>query len=69
MNLLIYVWGQSQAVTYSAISGNHVKFTNSQNVENNCWLASGESTPAGWNTNKWGADLDESVLPANIISF
>jgi hypothetical protein len=68
-NVGVYVWGQGAAVTNSAISGNQVNFTNSGNVQNDSWLASGEYTPSGWSTNAWGANISESVLPANIISF
>ncbi len=68
-NVGVYVWGQGAAVTNSTISGNQVNFTNSGNVQNDYWLAPGEYTPSGWSTNAWGANISESVLPANIISF
>ncbi|TWJ00651.1 parallel beta helix pectate lyase-like protein [Mucilaginibacter frigoritolerans] len=69
-NVGIYVWGQSGiAVTNSVVSGNQVNFSNSSNVENDNWLAAGEATPTGWSSNTWGANINESVLPASIVSF
>lgn len=69
-NVGIFVWAQNgAAVTNSVVSGNNVKFTNSSNKENNNWLATGQPVPSGWNSNGWGANIDESVLPSNIVSL
>lgn len=69
-NVGIFIWGQNGSiVTNSVVSGNQVKFTNSNNAENDSWLASGENTPSGWNGNAWGANINESVLPTSIVSF
>ena len=68
-NVGIYVWGQGSIITNSTVSGNQVNFTNSSNVENSDWLASGTATPAGWSTNTWGADINESVLATTIVSL
>ena len=69
-NVGVFVWGQNGAtVTSSIVSGNQVNFTNSNNIKNHNWLAAGESVPSGWNSNAWGANIDESVLPSTIVSF
>lgn len=68
-NVGIYVWGQGSSITNSTVSGNLVNFTNSKNIENDNWLASGESTPSGWDSNTWGANINESVLPATIVAL
>ena len=69
-NVGIFVWGQSgTTVTNTVVSGNQVNFTNSGNAENDSWLAGGQPVPTGWGSNAWGAGIDESVLPSNIVSF
>lgn len=69
-NVGVYVWGQNgTAVTNSVVSGNQVNFTNNNNIQNNSWLAGGQSAPSGWNSNTWGANISESVLPASIVSL
>lgn len=68
-NVGVVVWGQAgYSVTNATVSGNQVKFMNSSGAENDSWLASGESTPAGWGSNAWGANITTSILPATIIS-
>ncbi|MDB5132536.1 MAG: hypothetical protein JWR02_2285 [Mucilaginibacter sp.] len=69
-NVGLYVWGQGgHSITNSTVSGNQVNFTNAQGVQNGVWLAGGEYTPAGWNTNVWGANINASILPATVVSF
>lgn len=68
-NVGVVVWGQAgYTVTNATVSGNQVKFINSSGAENDSWLASGESTPSGWSSNTWGANINASILPAAIIS-
>ncbi|HWZ16349.1 MAG TPA: right-handed parallel beta-helix repeat-containing protein [Mucilaginibacter sp.] len=68
-NVGLVVWGQAgYAVTNSTVSGNKVNFKSSTGAQNDYWLASGEYTPSGWNTNNWKASVDASVLPATIVS-
>lgn len=67
-NVGIYIWGQAgYRCSNARISGNRVRFLNAKNVENDSWIGTGENTPAGWNTNSWGADINESVLPAHVV--
>ncbi|MCO5948026.1 right-handed parallel beta-helix repeat-containing protein [Mucilaginibacter flavidus] len=68
-NVGVFVWGQNGAITGSVVSGNKVNFTNSSNYENHKWLADGQPAPSGWDSNTWGADIDESVLPSSIVSL
>jgi parallel beta-helix repeat protein len=69
-NVGLYVWGQGgHTISNSTVSGNQINFTNSSGYANGNWLASGEATPSGWNSNNWGANIDESVLPTTIVSF
>lgn len=68
-NVGIAVWSwRGYAVTNSTVSGNKVKFINRANYENDHWLAPGQAIPAGWNTNIWDANINESILPAVIIT-
>lgn len=69
-NVGIVVWAQlGYTITNCTVSGNKVKYINHEYYENDNWLASGESTPAGWNTNIWSANVDASILPALIITL
>jgi hypothetical protein len=69
-NVGLYVWTQSGPKMWNiTVSGNRVNFKNSGNVQNDNWLASGEWTPSGWNTNTWNAQIDESILPSSIVSL
>ena len=69
-NVGIFVWGESgYTVTASTVSGNLVNFTNAQNIQNGSWLGSGTTTPAGWSTNTWAANISATILPASIVSF
>ena len=68
-NVGIAVWSwRGYANTNCTVSGNKVKYINRVNHENDHWLAFGQATPIGWTTNTWGANINESVLPAVIIN-
>ena len=69
-NVGIIVWAQlGYAITNSKVSGNKVKFINRGNYENDFWIAPGDDTPSGWDSNSWGADIDASILPEVIITL
>jgi parallel beta-helix repeat protein len=69
-NVGIYVWGQSgYHCSNITVSGNRVKFMNAKNAENDSWIGTGESKPAGWDTNQWGAEISSSILPGVLVSF
>jgi hypothetical protein len=68
-NVGVVVWGQAgYLVTNPTITGNKIKFINSNNAENDSWIAAGSPTPSGWSTNTWSAGIDASILPTTIIS-
>jgi parallel beta-helix repeat protein len=69
-NIGLYIWGQRGAVcTNATISSNQVKFFNSSSQENDSWVGTGETTPAGWSSNTFGANISASILPATVVSF
>ena len=69
-NIGLYVWGQTGShCTNATVSGNKVNYSNASNIQNDSWLGTGETTPSGWSTNIWDANIDASILPAAVISF
>lgn len=69
-NIGLYIWGQSGAAcTNATISGNQVKFYNASNQENDSWVGTGETTPSGWSSNTFGANISASILPSAVVSF
>jgi len=50
------------------VTANKVKFYNKTNYQNNAWLSPNSAKPEGWDANIWGAAVDESMLPAVIIT-
>jgi parallel beta-helix repeat protein len=69
-NVGIYVWGQGgYHCSNITVSGNRVKFMNAKNVENDSWIGTGETKPAGWDSNEWGAQLSPEILPRAVVSF
>ncbi len=69
-NVGIYYWNQSGLPSSAVkIDSNKVKFASGlYGGENDFWIGSGSSTPIGWNTNYWGANIDASILPSTIIT-
>jgi len=68
-NAGVSVWGQAgYAVTNCTVSGNKIKFYNKSGAENDHWIGPSTPTPAGWSTNTWGANINASILPTNIIT-
>lgn len=61
--------------TNSTVKGNKVKFYNSNNYMNPCWLAPGVNKPDGWDTtNSWATGsavvtLTASILPTVILTL
>lgn len=69
-NVGLYVWGQSGTqVTNSVVSGNRINFKNSNNIQNDTWLGTGQVAPSGWNSNTTNAAIGDSILPSSIVSF
>lgn len=67
-NIGLYVDPIGVSIGSSTVSGNRIKFYNSAGTINGAWLASGVTTPAGWSTNNWNADIDASILPTTLIT-
>lgn len=67
-NIGLYLESIGSTVSSATVSGNRVLFYNAAGTVNGAWLASGISTPTGWSTNNWDADIDASVLPTTLIT-
>jgi parallel beta-helix repeat protein len=50
------------------VTNNKVKYYNKTNYQNNAWLSPNSVKPEGWDANLWGAAVDESMLPAVLIT-
>jgi parallel beta-helix repeat protein len=50
------------------VTNNKVKYYNKTNYQNNAWLSPNSVKPEGWDANLWGAAVNESILPAVIIT-
>nr|WP_256484300.1 right-handed parallel beta-helix repeat-containing protein [Mucilaginibacter flavidus] len=68
-NVGLYVAGYNGAVcTNSTVKLNKVNYFNSNQKSNNSWIGPNTSTPAGWETNTWGAPIGSNILPKIIIN-
>jgi parallel beta-helix repeat protein len=68
-NVGIYIWNQhTTGCALNTITNNKVNFTNSYGEANHSWNSGNCGKVTGWETNAWGAKIDEKILPANIIS-
>lgn len=52
----------------NTVTNNKVRYYNKTNYQNNAWLSPNSVKPAGWDENIWGAAIDNSILPAVIIT-
>jgi len=67
-NVGIYVWNQSKAPSHDhTVKGNRVRWFNKGGIENTCWDAKNCGTVAGWDDNNWHADLDDEILPTDLL--
>ena len=67
-NVGIYVWNQSKAPSHSqSVKGNQVKWFNKAGIENPCWDAKNCGTVADWDANEWHANLDDQLLPTDLL--
>ncbi|MGZ3764777.1 MAG: right-handed parallel beta-helix repeat-containing protein [Mucilaginibacter sp.] len=68
-NVGVYIWNQSsKGCSLNTISGNQVSWVQSDGEVNNSWDNGNCGSVTGWNSNVWGASLNENILPAVIIS-
>jgi nitrous oxidase accessory protein NosD len=64
----IYVWNQSKAPSHDhTVKGNQVRWFNKAGMENPCWDAKNCGSVAGWDDNNWHADLDDKLLPTDLL--
>ena len=67
-NVGIYVWNQSKAPSHDhSVKGNRVRWFNKGGMENPCWDAKNSGTVAGWDNHDWHADLDDKLLPTDLL--
>ncbi len=71
-NVGLYVWlwngNPPGTVCYDhTVSGNEVYWTNKDGVLNHRWDGGNCGSITGWNNNTWGAAIDETILPAQIL--
>jgi hypothetical protein len=45
----------------------HVRWFNKRGIENPCWDAGNCGTVAGWDDNDWHADLNDEILPRDLL--
>jgi hypothetical protein len=67
-NVGIYVWNQSKAPSHDhTVKGNQVRWFNKAGMEDPCWDAENCGSVAGWDDNNWHADLDDGLLPTDLL--
>jgi hypothetical protein len=49
------------------VKGNRVRWFNKDGIENPCWDAKNCGTVSGWNDNEWHAELDDEILPTELL--
>jgi hypothetical protein len=66
-NVGIYIWNQhTSGCALNTIANNKVNFTNSHGDANHGWNSGNCDKVTGWETNAWGAKIDEKILPATF---
>jgi hypothetical protein len=66
-NVGIYIWNQhTSGCALNTIANNKVNFTNSHGDANHGWNSGNCSKVTGWETNAWGAKIDEKILSATF---
>lgn len=67
-NVGVYIWNQSNnGCSLNTISGNQVNWTRFTGEVNNSWDEGNCGTVTGWDTNIWGANINASIIPQQII--
>ncbi len=67
-NVGIYVWNQyPDSCGGNRVNGNEVNWTNNLGLSNDRWNGGGCGTITDWNNNTWGAAIDSSILPLQIL--
>lgn len=67
-NVGVYIWNQSTSgCSLNTIIDNQVNWTRFTGEINNDWNNGNCGTVTGWNTNIWGAVLNSSILPQQLL--
>ncbi|MEO6851008.1 MAG: right-handed parallel beta-helix repeat-containing protein [Mucilaginibacter sp.] len=68
-NVGLYIWAQGGvACSLNTVSGNQVNWTMKDGTKNDIWNPGNCGRVAGWDTNTPSANIDESILPAKLLS-
>jgi hypothetical protein len=68
-NVGLYIWAQANAAcSFNVIRDNQVNWNRKDGTKNHAWNQGNCGKVEGWETNKMGADLDESILPPKLLS-
>ena len=68
-NVGVYIWNQSsEGCSLNIISGNQVNWTRYTGEINNDYDNGNCGAVSGWSTNIWGANIDASILPQQLIA-
>lgn len=68
-NVGLYIWNQYKSgCSLNTISGNQVNWTMASGEVNPCWNNGNCGDVAGWATNVCGANIDEDLLPAKVLT-
>jgi hypothetical protein len=68
-NVGIYVAGYNgYTCTNITVRQNKVRYFNSKENLNNCWIGPNASAPSGWGTNDWRTNINSHLLPDNLIT-
>jgi len=69
-NVGLYIWAQAGAsCSADTIRGNQVNWKMASGEVNNSWNNGNCGPVVGWNENILNAKIDESILPARLITF
>lgn len=67
-NVGLYVWNQyPSSCSNHTVSGNKVNWTNQTGQVNNSWDGTNCGTITDWNNNEWGAVINSTILPSQIL--
>jgi hypothetical protein len=67
-NVGIYVWNQYNTDCNTiTVMGNEVNWTNKSGYSNGAWNGSNCGEINGWSNNNWLADINDTILPKQII--
>lgn len=67
-NVGLYVWNQYEpSCSNHTVRGNQVNWKNKDGVGNHSWNSANCGTVTDWSDNTWGAAIDSTILPEQIL--